>query len=293
MILQNLNLGENMIFDFRLRPPYKGFKNLSVFSPVCNDNIPQNHHAIPSEAARKKDMNLFWKEMSEAGIFGGVAMGRMLPNDAGSVPNDDILDMSREYPGKIFPFGSVDITRGVQPTLHELDRIISAGIYGIAMEPAYAMPPRKADANVLYPIYARCESAGIPVVLTISFFQGTLDYSDPVTVQHVAQDFPKLKIIVAHGAYPWIPQIFQLPILHDNVWLLPDIYMLNPTAPGNQMFGDAIKWLDGEHMLYGSAWPCYNLAQGIKDLDRFNMSDEHKEKFFYKNAEKVLGINFV
>lgn len=281
-----------MIFDFRLRPPYKGFKNLGIFNPApCNEKLPQKHHGIPSEAARAKDLDLFWQEMKDAGISKGVVIGRQVPNDAASVPNDDVLDMAREFPDKIIPFGSLDITRGVSATLDELERCIEGGIKGIAMEPAYAMPPRKADANVLYPLYARCEKAGIPMVLTLSFFQGTLEYSDPCTVQHVANDFPNLQIVVAHGCYPWIPMIFQVAITNKNVWLLPDIYMLNPTAPGNQMFGEAMQWLDGERILYGSAWPCYNLKQAIHDIERFHFSQEHKKKFFYKNAEKLLNIS--
>ena len=129
------------------------------------------------------------------------------------------------------------------------------------------------------------------MVLTLSFFQGTLEYSDPCTVQHVANDFPHLQIVVAHGCYPWIPMIFQVAITNRNVWLLPDIYMLNPTAPGNQMFGEAMQWLDGERILYGSAWPCYHLKQAVHDIERFRLSQEHKEKFFYKNAEKLLNIS--
>lgn len=279
-----------MIFDFRFRPPYKGFKKLGIFSPVCNEGIPQKHHGIPSEAARQKDLELFWKEMEEAGICRGIAMGRQVPNDAVSVSNDDILEMAREFPDKIIPFGSLDITRGISQTLDELERCLESGIKGFAMEPAYAVPARKADANVLYPVYARCEKADIPVVLTMSFFQGTLEYSEPSAVQHVAEDFPELQIVVAHGCYPWIPMIFQIAITNKNIWLLPDIYMYNPTAPGNQMFGDAMKWLDGERMLFGSAWPCYNMKQAVQDIERFGFSEEHKAKFFYKNAEQLLKI---
>ena len=75
------------------------------------------------------------------------------------------------------------------------------------------------------------------------------------------------------------------------MWLLPDIYMLNPTAPGNQMFGEAMQWLDGERILYGSAWPCSHLKQAVHDIERFHLSQEHKEKFLYKNAEKLLNIS--
>ena len=278
------------IFDFRLRPPYKGFKKLGIYNPTCNESAPQKGHGIPSKAAREKSLDLFWREMEDAGISGGVIIGRQVPDDTASVSNDDINDMAREFPDKIIPFGSLDISRGISAALDELERCIAFGFKGIAMEPAYCQQPRHADANVLYPVYARCEKAGLPVVLTMSFFQGSLDYSNPVAAQHVAQDFPNLQIVLAHACYPWIPQVFNLCLVQKNIWLLPDLYMLNPDAPGNRMYGEAMRWLDGERMLFGTAYPCYNLRQAVQDIDRFGFTEEHKEKFFHHNAEKLLGI---
>lgn len=281
------------IFDFRLRPPYKSFKNLGIYTPACNRTAPQRAHGIPSDAADNKDLSLFWKEMEEAGIARGVIMGRQVPDDTASVSNDDIHDMALEFPDKVIPFGSLDVSQGISAALDELERCIAFGFKGIAMEPAYCQPPRYADANVLYPIYARCEKAGIPVVLTMSFFQGNLDYSDPVAAQRVAQDFPELQIILAHACYPWLMHVVNLCVIQKNIWLLPDLYMLNPDAPGSDMYGQAMRWLDGERILFGSAFPCYNLKQAIHDLERFGFSEEHKEKFFYKNAEKLLGMKLV
>lgn len=278
------------IFDFRLRPPYKSFKNLGIYTPACNQTAPHKHHAEHSKAAEEKDLDQFWKEMEAAGIARGVIIGRQVPDDTASVSNDDIHDMALEFPDKIIPFGSLDVSIGVSATLDELERCIQFGFKGIAMEPAYCQPPRYADANVVYPIYARCEKAGIPVVLAMSMFQGNLDYSNPVAPQHVAQDFPDLQIVLAHACYPWLIQVVNLCLVQPNIWMLPDLYMLNPDAPGNQMYGEAMRWLDGERILYGSAFPCYSMVQAIKDLDRFDFSDAHKEKFFYKNAEKLLGM---
>lgn len=281
------------IFDFRLRPPYKGFTKLGLYGPVCNEAAPQKWHGEPSPSAREKSLDLFWREMDEAGIAAGVVIGRQVPDDTASVSNDDIHDMAREFPDRIIPFGSLDISRGVAATLDELERCIAFGFRGIALEPAYSQPPRYADANVLYPVYARCEQAGLPVVLTMSFFQGDLDYSNPVAVQHVARDFPGLPLILAHACYPWIPQVFQLCLVHPNVWLLPDIYLLNPDAPGNGMYAEAMRWLNGERVLFGTAYPCYNLKQAVRDVERLGLSEDHKEKFLVKNAERLLGGKLV
>ncbi|MBO4335352.1 MAG: amidohydrolase, partial [Desulfovibrio sp.] len=79
------------IFDFRLRPPYKHFNNLGIYAnPVCNEASPQKWHGKPSQAAREKSLDLFWQEMDEAGISAGVIIGRQVPDDTASVPNDDI-----------------------------------------------------------------------------------------------------------------------------------------------------------------------------------------------------------
>lgn len=280
------------IIDFRLRPPFRHFCQLGIFSPVCNEKAPQKWHGVPSPSAQKKSMDLFWEEMAEAGICGGVVIGRQIPDDSASVPNSDILELAEISAGKIVPFGSLDISRGVAAAMEELEECISKGFKGIALEPAYALPPRKADANVLYPIYARLEQAGLPVVLTMSFFQGNLDYSNPEAAQRVAKDFPKLQIVLAHACYPWIPQVFNLCLIQKNIWLLPDIYMLNPDVPGNEMYGQAMRWLNGERVLFGTAYPCYNLKQAVHDVKRFGLSDDILEKFFHVNAEKLLGITF-
>lgn len=215
-----------------------------------------------------------------------------MPDDLASVPNDDVLAMAQEFPGKVVPFGSIDISRGVAASLAELKRLIQNGIKGIALEPAYAMPPRKVNANVLYPVYAVCEEHKLPIVLTMSLFQGNLDYSNPEAAQYVASDFPDLQIILAHSCYPWIPMVFQLPLIHKNIWLLPDIYMLNPDVPGNRMFGEAVKWLGGERILFGSAWPCHNMTQAVEDFKRFHFSPEIEEKLLWKNAQQILEIDF-
>ena len=47
------------------------------------------------------------------------------------------------------------------------------------------------------------------------------------------------------------------------------------------MYGEAMRWLDGERILFGSAYPCYNMEQAVRDVERFGFSEEHKKKIFY------------
>lgn len=278
-----------MIFDFRLRPPYKGFCDLSIFNPVCNSVSPHNVNARHTASAHEKSMALFMEEMQEAGIGKGVVMARAASNWAASVPNEDVRSLALEYPDTFIPFGGVNVSCGIASALKEVEKCVQWGFRGISMEPGFFEPARKADDATLYPVYARCEELNLPVVLTCSFAVGPdLEFSNPVAVQHVAVDFPNLQIVIAHASYPWVLHAANVAVLHPNIWLLPDMYMHNPSSPGNQLYSDVVRWLDGERILFGSAYPCYDMRQAVRDLERFHFSAEHMDKLLYKNAEKLL-----
>lgn len=86
-------------------------------------------------------------------------------------------------------------------------------------------PPRRADDPFFDPVYGCAEEGGIPVFVTVGVFTGTdLTFSDPLTVQHVATGFPRLRIVVVHAAWPWIDAMLGVAFRHHNVWLLPDFY---------------------------------------------------------------------
>lgn len=279
-----------MIFDFRLRPPYKSYLDTVIYNPVCNTVAPHDVNAYHTPSAHERSMELFLKEMEEAGIDQGVVMGRATSGVPG-VSNEDILQLTKEYPGKFVPFGSVDARQGIAAALKEVRKCAEWGFKGICVEPPYSEPACMFDAACFYPVYALCEEMGLILATTMSFFVGpTVDYSNPAAVQRVAADFPTLRIVVSHACYPWVPQVMNIPLTHPNVWLQPDMYILNHNCPGNQQWYDFFRWLKGNNILFGSAYPCFDLRQAVKEVERFELPDDIREKYFWKNAHKLLGL---
>lgn len=279
-----------MIFDFRFRPPYEEFLNLGIFEPPCFTLPPFSYHAVETPSARKQDMSLFFSEMTEAGICGGVLVPRALPGE--SVSNECVKKFCEEYPGHgIVAFGGINVSLGIAAAVDELEKCISYGFKGIAMEPGDFIPSMKADDARLYPVYERCERMGLPVVVTLSLWQGTdLSYSAPDSLMHVAEDFPGLQIVAAHACYPWIGQAVAAVVKYPNIWLIPDMYLYNPHTPGREMFIQAIQWLNGENILFGTAYPCYDMRQAVEDFMKLDLTQEQREKIFYKNAYKILSL---
>ena len=72
-------------------------------------------------------------------------------------------------------------------------------------------------------IYRAAEANGVPVMFHTgtSIFPGARNkYGDPIYVDDVAVDFPKLKILLAHGGRPlWMHTAFFLLRRHPNVYL--------------------------------------------------------------------------
>jgi uncharacterized protein len=72
-------------------------------------------------------------------------------------------------------------------------------------------------------IYRAAEANGIPVMFHTgtSIFPGARNkYGDPMYVDDVAVDFPRLKILLAHGGRPlWMDTAFFLVRRHRNVYL--------------------------------------------------------------------------
>jgi predicted TIM-barrel fold metal-dependent hydrolase len=81
-------------------------------------------------------------------------------------------------------------------------------------------------------IYRAAEAHEIPVMFHTgtSIFAGARNrYGDPIFIDDVAVDFPKLKIILAHGGRPlWMKTAFFLMRRHPNVFM--DISGIPPKA---------------------------------------------------------------
>lgn len=129
------------------------------------------------------------------------------------------------------------------------------------------------------------------LVITSNFMVGPdIDYSNPVHIQHIANDFPTLQIVISHACYPWTMQMINLLLVCPNIWLIPDMYMHYPSAPSNELYMNGLKWLDGERFLFGSAYPCYDMRQAVSDFKRFDFDPAITKKVLWDNAHNLLKL---
>ena len=148
--------------------------------------------------------------------------------------NDAVADAFRRYPDVVVGFGYVALGRG--DTASTVDRLYKRGFRGLKV----IIPKKDYDDKSFYPIYARAEALGMPILFhtgvmaRAEFIPGRgpscppvdfpgMDVScrrmDPMTLDTIARAFPKLNLIMAHfgstgrrdnaeGIVSWNPNIY-------------------------------------------------------------------------------------
>lgn len=154
-----------------------------------------------------------------------------------------------------------------------------------------------ADHPRLGQIYGRCQSLGVPVSMgsAVNWYRKVpYDLFHPRYIDSVAAAFPDLKIIAAHGGWPWVADMVMVAWRHDNVYI--DIstnragQFVNPALGWEPLlhFGDRVI---SDRVLFGSAGATSgaDLASLIQQVRDLPLREATIEKWLGVNALRVLG----
>ena len=231
-----------------------------------------------------KEMDEF---LEEIGIDYGIMLPETSPVTTGTATTEYVVEFCRGS-RRIIPFATVNPFLTANPAKQLEHYVRDLGCKGLKLYPSYqSFYP---NDHVLYPVYAKAEELGIPVVFHTgsSVFKGSrLKYGDPLPLDDVAVDFPDLTIIMAHsGRGFWYDRAFFLSRLHKN------IYMEIAGLPPQNLLSYFPEFeRNADKIIYGSDWPgmphIKRNVDLIKDLD---LKEETKEKILGGNAARILGI---
>jgi uncharacterized protein len=277
-----------MIIDFRLRPPLGGFlQTLMYAAGERRDGFTRTVGFEPSPAAQQQSMDLLLAEMDEAGIDRGVVVGR-LAGVLGSVSNDEVLQIVQAHPQRFIGAASIDPSSRVG-ACRTISEAVAAGFKLINIEPGSYPVPMYADDRRLYPIYGHCEDLGVPVILMVGGTAGPdLGYSDPVRTDRVLADFPNLKVVVAHGGWPWVTEILHIGFRRQNMYLSPDMYFSR--MPGWQEYVKAADTFMADRMLYASSFPFCPVKGYRQWFEQLPIGAANLQKVMGGNARRLLGL---
>jgi len=280
-----------VIIDFRLRPPIKGMTSMWVYTDVSMFCQPL-YGEPPSVSGKKRDMNMLLKEMDDLEISHGVCGGRLQDEVEYGTDNDELGKLVKKYPTKFTGFAAID-HRDATKAIAEIERSTKRlGLKGINMDVGlFKNQPMELDDPRIYPIYDYCQQMGVPVMSTLGIFVGSdIGYSHPSHIDRICRDFPKMTFIIAHACWPYLEEACGMCFLRSNTYLMMDIYY-GPNSLGHQHYAEAVNSILQDRVLYGSAYPMRDLKRSIEAHKTITKSPVIAEKYFYKNAARLLGLS--
>ena len=285
-----------MIIDFRARPPFKGFCDLSLYKPRDPDPDPVTVSGLlldlpPYRSFEEQSLDAFVEEMDDAGIDIAVVMGRQSPDPYGWIPNEDVGELVAAGSGRFTGFGGINGSAS-GGALQEIDKCVDLGFKGVCLDNGWSDPPLYDDDETLFPIYEKCQQLGLIVSLTSSIYVGPdLSYCMPIHIQRVARAFADLTIVVPHAAWPWTTEMCAVAFQNPNIYLIPDFYGHIPNMPGSEQYVRSANYFLSYRLLFASSYPVRPLGQSVdlfKSLPFAN--DEIRARALGGNAARLLDL---
>jgi uncharacterized protein len=190
--------------------------------------------------------------LAAEGVDLALVLAEYSPKVTGIQPIEDLLPIARFS-------DRVRMIANVNPHLHypieeELRRQLDLGAVACKIHPVHGGFP--ANDRALYPAYALCQAAGIPLVVHCgtSTFPGSANaYADPVLLDDVLRDFRDLDVVLAHGGRGWwYDAAAFLALSSERVWI--ELSGLPPSRLRDYYARHNWSRLT-RRMIFGTDWP--------------------------------------
>ena len=229
----------------------------------------------------------FLQYLDQAGVERAALINYVAPEVIGftSEVNAFVANYVKANPKRLIPCGSLH-PRHTANVMAEVEHLLRLGLRMIKIHPPH---------QLLYPndylrgvkeleiIYRAAEANGVPVMFHTgtSIFPGARNkFGDPMHVDDVAVDFPRLRILLAHGGRPlWMQTAFFLVRRHPNVYL--DISGIPPKSLLE--YFPRLEEIAAK-TLFGTDWP----GPGVPDIKR-NLDDFRALPLPEKARDQILS----
>jgi hypothetical protein len=207
--------------------------------------------------------------------------------------NDWVAEFTSHHRERLLPVGSVNPLHEMN-VRDEIRRVLDLGIRMIKIHPLHQLFSPNAYRGELWQlaeIYRECETRGVPVMFhtgTSIFPRARNVFADPMPIDDVAIDFPKLNIILAHAGRPLYGETAMfLARRHANVRL--DLSGIPPKSLLSYV--PRLASLAGK-CLWGTDWPSpgvVSMRRNVEEFRALGLGEDVERKILWENAAALFG----
>lgn len=231
------------------------------------------------------------RQMDEAGIERSVLFALYCPILKAS--NAFVRDACARHPDRFWGYASVDPHDPRAPEVLE-EAVTEYGLKGLKLHPP--LQGFYPNDRKLWPLYAKAEALGIPVVLHVGCTPFghlvRLDQAQPLLLDEVACAFPRLPIVLPHLGTLWHHETFMLVEKHPNVYVDMAAYpyeLRELVTPSIVQRIGRHKWLFGTDFPMPYEGRLHRMADFVEVVNDLPLEPEVRQGMFSGNLLRLLN----
>ncbi len=196
--------------------------------------------------------------------------------------NSFIADTVKRYDGIMYGLGTLHPD---SEDLHgDVKHLISLGLKGVKMH--HDMQNFKLDDYRCLKIYELCEKYGLPMLLHAG--DSRYDNSNPNRLAPILDIYSDLRVIGAHlGGYSLWEEACEILSGKDNLYVDCSSSFF---ALDDETIVRIIRKYGTDNVVFGSDYPMWNPSVEVERLKSLPLTDEEKEKIFFRNAIRIFNL---
>ena len=202
--------------------------------------------------------------------------------------NQFMISQIAPYPGRMYLEAMVGpiLRRGVEHAIWELEHLVTEHDARLCKvyQPEDIGP---LDDKRMWPFYEKACELDIPLTVHTGMAYTVpqpSSHTHPDTLDKVLLDFPELKIIAYHMAWPHTEELIGLAAKHVNLYLsLSGVIGWYQRSPyrGYHAIGTALQWVEPHKIVMGLDLPFVDTKRVVDWVRNLEMPDELREKYGY------------
>ncbi len=282
-----------MIIDARVRLP----ADLRSDMAERPDDLTEGYDAVLDLSARAAYGRAELDAALEAGgVDRALVHAEYEHGDYADELNQAVADMVTSAPERYLGVGTVsqetppDIMRAVG----QVATCAELGFVGVSIQPAFFHTA--IDDRRLYPIYAKTAECGLVAFVHTGINYGTthpFGNDHPMLLDQIACDFPGLRIVAAHGGWPWTAEMVAVARKHAGVYLefggLAPKYIAAPGSGWEVVYRFMNSVLQ-DQILFGTDWPAFEIERALSEWRAMELKDTVRNKLLGGNAARLFGL---
>ena len=172
------------------------------------------------------------------------------------------------------------------------DKVERFGVKAIKIHPAldFVLPTHPGYG----PIFEIAQDRGLIVISHGGDSEGgpyetEIDYCAPRNFAKVLDDFPRLRLVVAHVGYPYLDDFVEVASTHSNLYT--DLsFVLSREGVEMEPLLHALRGVGFDRVLFGTDFPYFDPEACVDRLETLGLSADEMERITWKNPVRLFGL---